>query len=117
MPGPFALPLNGALRKLLFTWGARLTWTAQRLHAAQILNGMDSFFANASFLSAYVQEHVRVEGVLPNDYHLSAMPSQGGDLDLSFNHDGVKGQVQMPEVIPIMLQEFVFGQFVQGPED
>jgi len=37
MSGLFALSLNGALRKLLFTWGARLTWTAQRQHAAQIL--------------------------------------------------------------------------------
>ena len=57
MSGPFALSLNGALRKLLFTWGARLTWTAQRQHAAQILIGMDSFFANASFLTEYAQNH------------------------------------------------------------
>ena len=78
---------------------------------------MDSFFANASFLSAYAQEHVRVECVLPNDYHLSATPSQGGDLDLSFNQDGVQRQVHVPGVIPIMLQEFVFGQFDQGPGD
>jgi hypothetical protein len=61
MSGPFALSLNEALKKFLFTWGAKLTWTAQRHHAAQILNGMDSFFANASFLSAFDQALVRVE--------------------------------------------------------
>ncbi len=70
-----------------------------------------------SFISAYAQEHVRVEGVLPNDYHLSATPSHGGDLDLSFNQGGVQGHVQVPWVIPIMLQECVFGQFDQGPGD
>ena len=43
--GPFALSLNGALTKILYSWGARLTWYAQRRHAAQILIGMDSFFA------------------------------------------------------------------------
>jgi hypothetical protein len=77
MSGLFALSLNGALRKLLFTWGARLTSTTQRQHASQFLNGMDSFFANASFLSAYDQEHLRKERVLPSDFHPSAVPSQG----------------------------------------
>jgi hypothetical protein len=57
MSGQFALSLYGALKKLLFTWGARLTWTAQRQHVAQILNGMDSFFANATFLAEYAQDH------------------------------------------------------------
>ncbi len=75
MSGPFALSLNGALRKLLFTWGARLTWTAQRQHAAQILNGMDPFFANASFISAYDLDLVRGELALPIDSHPSVVPS------------------------------------------
>jgi hypothetical protein len=56
MPGPFALSLNGALRKILYSWGSRLTWTAQRQHATQILAGMDSFFANTSFLFAFDQD-------------------------------------------------------------
>jgi hypothetical protein len=85
MSGHFALSLNGALKKLLFTWGARITWNAQRQHASQILNDMDSFFANASFLFAYDQEHVSGEPVLPSDFHPNAVPNQGGDFDLSFN--------------------------------
>jgi hypothetical protein len=102
MSGPFALSLNGALRKLLFTWGARLTWTAQRHHAAQILNGMDSFYANASFLSAYARDHVGVECVLPNDYLPRVTHSQGIGIDLTFNRGGVHGQLHVPDVIPIL---------------
>ncbi len=45
LQGPFALSLNGALRKVLYTWGSRLTWTAQREHAAQIVEGMVAFCA------------------------------------------------------------------------
>ena len=41
--GPFALSLDGALHKILNTWGSRLTWTAQREHAAQIVGAMDYF--------------------------------------------------------------------------
>ena len=53
LQGPFAMSINGALRKILNTWGARLTWTAQRAHAAQIVGGMGSFLASAAFVSAY----------------------------------------------------------------
>jgi len=55
MKGPFALSLKGALRKILNTWGARLTWTAQRQHAAQTLHSMDTFFSCSSFLSSMNQ--------------------------------------------------------------
>jgi hypothetical protein len=53
MKGPFALSINGALPKVLNSWRARLTWSAQRQHVAQTLSGMDSFFGGASFLSSY----------------------------------------------------------------
>jgi hypothetical protein len=45
MHGPFALSFNGALRKILNTWGSRLTWTTQREHTAQILGGMEAFLS------------------------------------------------------------------------
>ena len=32
LQGPFALFINGALHKILSTWGSRLTWVAQREH-------------------------------------------------------------------------------------
>ncbi len=47
LQGPFALSINGALLKILNTWGSRLTWTAQREHAAQIVGSMDVFYASA----------------------------------------------------------------------
>jgi hypothetical protein len=53
LKGPFALSINGALRKVQNSRGARLTWSAQRQHAAQTLSGMDSFFGGASFLSTF----------------------------------------------------------------
>jgi len=96
MSGPFDVSLNGALRKLLFTWGARLTWTAQRQHAAQILNGMESFFANASFLFAFDQDPVRGEPVLTIDHHPCVVPSEGEDISLSFN----QGELQMSGLNP-----------------
>ncbi len=110
MSGPFSLFLNGALRKILSTWGARLTWTAQRHHASQILNGMESFFANASFFCASDQDHVRGElGLhgIPTDLHPCVIPSQRGDISLSFNMEGV----QMLGLNPTWHQNGVFGQF------
>jgi len=44
MKGPFALSLNGALRKIFTPRGSRLTWTTQREQAAQIMGGMEDFF-------------------------------------------------------------------------
>jgi hypothetical protein len=53
MKGPFALSMNGALRKILETWGSRLTWTVQRQQAAQIISGMEAFHSSAFFLGSY----------------------------------------------------------------
>jgi hypothetical protein len=53
MKGPFALSMNGALKKIMDSWGSRLTWIVQRHHAAQIIAGMDSFHSSASFLGSY----------------------------------------------------------------
>ena len=47
--GPFALTHTGALQKILRTWGARITWTAQREHAGQILRGMQAFHDAVAF--------------------------------------------------------------------
>jgi hypothetical protein len=52
MKGPFALSMNGALRKILEHWGSRLTWTVQRQHAAQLISSMEAFHSSASFLSS-----------------------------------------------------------------
>jgi hypothetical protein len=54
LQGPFALSINGAFLKILNTWGSRLTWTAQREHAAQIVEAMDSFYSNSLSLSSSV---------------------------------------------------------------
>ena len=71
------------------------------------------FFANASFLFAYDQEHVSGERVLPSDFHPNVVPNQGGDFDLSFN----QGEVHVSVLNPILHQDWVFGQFDQGPGD
>ena len=42
--GPFALTHSGALMKIMGTWGARITWTAQREDASRILRGLHAFF-------------------------------------------------------------------------
>ena len=65
LQGPFAFSLNGALHKILNTWGSRLTWTAQREHAAQIVSAMDSFYASFHFLSVLNQRTDRVNGLAP----------------------------------------------------
>jgi hypothetical protein len=55
LQGRFALSINGALHKILNTWGSRLTWIAQREHVAQIVGAMDAFYAGAHFLSVLDQ--------------------------------------------------------------
>ncbi len=55
LQGPFALSINGALHKILNTWGSRLTWTAQRQHASQIIGSMEAFIAGD--FSHSVQNH------------------------------------------------------------
>ena len=52
--GPFALTHSGALKKILCTWGARITWTAQREHAGQILRGLQAFHDGVAFSRGWV---------------------------------------------------------------
>ncbi len=47
----------GALKKTLHTWGARLTWTAEREFAAQAKRNVDSFHACNAFLTSVGQMH------------------------------------------------------------
>jgi hypothetical protein len=61
MKVPFALSMNGVLRKILDSWGSRLTWTVQRQHAAQLISGMEAFHASASFLGSYGCTSLSVE--------------------------------------------------------
>ncbi len=49
LSGPFALTHKGALKLILRTWGARITWIAQREHAGQILRGMQAFHDGLAF--------------------------------------------------------------------
>jgi hypothetical protein len=64
LQGPFALSINGALHKILNTWGSRLTWTAQRQHASQIVGAMDAFFAGTHFLSVQDPRGMGVNGLI-----------------------------------------------------
>ncbi len=41
LQGPFAIPSYVALSKVLNCWGARLTWGAQKEHAAQVILGVE----------------------------------------------------------------------------
>ena len=47
---PFALNHFGALHKILRCRGSRLTWTAQREHASQIVRGLQAFYDSISFV-------------------------------------------------------------------
>jgi hypothetical protein len=53
LQGPFALTHTGALQKIMRTWGARITWTAQREHAGQILRGMQAFHDAVTFAKGW----------------------------------------------------------------
>ena len=44
------MPPSVALSKVLNTWGARLTWVAQKEHAAQVIRGVEAHKAAAAFL-------------------------------------------------------------------
>jgi hypothetical protein len=63
LQGPFALSINGAFHKILNTWVSRLTWTAQREHAAKIVGAMDAFYVGAHFLTVQDQRAVGVNGL------------------------------------------------------
>ena len=52
LQGPFAVPPTVALAKVLSAWGARLTWAAQREHAAQIIRSVETHKAAAAFISS-----------------------------------------------------------------
>jgi hypothetical protein len=52
--GPFFVPPTIALAKVLSTWGARLTWAAQRKHAAQIIKALKIHKATNAFLSSII---------------------------------------------------------------
>ena len=52
--GPFALTHSGALKKILGTWGARITWTTQREHVGQILRGLHAFHDSVAFSRGWV---------------------------------------------------------------
>ena len=47
--GPFALTHSGALKKIMCTSGARITWTTQREHDGQILRGLQAFHDGVAF--------------------------------------------------------------------
>ena len=52
LQGPFALPPTVALAKILSSRGARLTLTAQREHAAQIVKAVEDHKKASVFLSS-----------------------------------------------------------------
>ncbi len=81
MQGPFALSLNGGLRKILNTWGSRLTRTTQREHAAQIVGGMDAFLSMTSYGQG--QEQGSVSGLGQDQEWPGQSSGQRGDLDTS----------------------------------
>ena len=43
-----------ALKKILGTWGARITWTTQREHAGQILRGLQASHDGVAFSRGWV---------------------------------------------------------------
>jgi hypothetical protein len=53
LQGPLAVPPTVALSKVLSAWGARLTWTAQREYAAQIVKAVETHKAAASFSTTF----------------------------------------------------------------
>jgi hypothetical protein len=50
--GSLAIPPTIALAKVLFSWGARLIWTAQREHDAQIIKAAVNHKLAESFISS-----------------------------------------------------------------
>ena len=63
LQGPFALSIDGALHKILNTWGSRLTWTAQKQHASQIVGSMEAFVAGPHSLSIQDPRRIGVNGL------------------------------------------------------
>ena len=52
LQGPFAVPPSVTLSKVLSSWGNRITWTAQRELAAQVIRGSEAHKSFAAFLSS-----------------------------------------------------------------
>ncbi len=50
-PGSVCTPSDNRLAKVLFVWGARLTWTAQRKYAAKIVKVVETHKIASHFLS------------------------------------------------------------------
>ena len=50
--GPFAVKPNVAISKIMFAWGSRLTWTAQREYAAQIVRAVESHHAAVHMMAS-----------------------------------------------------------------
>ena len=78
MKGPFALSMNGALRKILETWGSKITWTVQRQHEAQIMSGMEAFHSSASLLGSYGRDAPSVEPDVSSDEPVIQDSRDGG---------------------------------------
>ena len=53
MQGLFAPTHFGALQRILRSWGSCLTWTAQRVHASQIVRGLQAFYDSATFVMTW----------------------------------------------------------------
>jgi len=64
LQGPFAVPPTVVLAKVLSAWGARLTWTAQREYAAQIIRAVETHKAASYFLVFSVAPRVSGLGVV-----------------------------------------------------
>jgi hypothetical protein len=50
LQGPFPLTYSGSRHKILRTWGSRLTWSAQREHAGQLVKGIQFFYDSDAFI-------------------------------------------------------------------
>ncbi len=63
LQGPFAVPPSVALSKVFNCWGARLTWAAQKEHAAQVIRGVESRKSSATFILSAARRGGAVPGV------------------------------------------------------
>jgi hypothetical protein len=54
LQGPFAIPPTVALGRILASWGARLTWAAQREHAAQIVRAVETHKTADAFCASTI---------------------------------------------------------------
>jgi len=92
LQGPFALPPTVALAKVLSSWGARLTWTAQREHAAQIVKvveahkGASVFMSSADTLNTAPQSYDAMHNTLPQ--YCDALCSNIGVVSQGFDRAG-----------------------------